>query len=74
MAHPVFCLFANSEQTSYFEIGEFCLFMMRSRPKLNVKWQVMQTGGQSGLQLSFFQSYHVQNLMHEFKHLNVSWT
>ena len=48
-----FCLFVNSEQTHYFEIGKFCLFMM-SRPKLNVKWQVTQTGGQSGPQLSSF--------------------
>ena len=49
----IFCLFVNSEQTHYFKIGKFCLFMM-SRPKLNVKWQVTQTGGQSGLQLSSF--------------------
>ena len=49
----IFCLFVNSEQTYYFKIGKFCLFMM-SRPKLNVKWQVTQTGGQSGLQLSSF--------------------
>ena len=49
----IFCLFVNSEQTHYFKIGKFCLFMM-SRSKLNVKWQVTQTGGQSGLQLSSF--------------------
>ena len=49
----IFCLFVNSEQTHYFKIGKFCFFMM-SRPKLNVKWQVTQTGGQSGLQLSSF--------------------
>ena len=49
----IFCLFVNSEQTHYFKIGKFCLFMM-SRLKLNVKWQVTQTGGQSGLQLSSF--------------------
>ena len=49
----IFCLFVNSEQTHYFKIGKFCLFMMY-RPKLNVKWQVMQTGEQSGLQLSSF--------------------
>ena len=49
----IFCLFVNRKQTHYFKIGKFCLFMM-SRPKLNVKWQVTQTGGQSGLQLSSF--------------------
>ena len=49
----IFCLFVHSEQTHYFKIGKFCVFMMY-RPKLNVKWQVTQTGGQSGLQLSPF--------------------
>ena len=49
----IFCLFVNSEQTHYFKIGKFCLFMI-SRPKLNVKWLVTQTGGQSGLQLFSF--------------------
>ena len=49
----IFRFFANSEQTRYFKIGKFCLFMMH-RPKLNVKWQVTQTEGQSGLQRSSF--------------------
>ena len=53
LANPVYFVSVNSEQTHYFKIGKFCLFMM-SRPKLNVKGQVTQTGGQSGQQLSSF--------------------
>ena len=47
----IFCLFIDSEQTNYFEIGKFCSFMTY---KLNVKGQVTQTEGQRELQLSSF--------------------